>query len=70
MSENWLLTDLWSFYTYPPTNYKEHEHLQETVDQLQQELFRLESQKDDYKIKADLLERELQDVLQKVSNPL
>lgn len=44
---------------------RKHEHLQETVDQLQQELFRLESQKDDYKIKADLLERELQDVLQK-----
>lgn len=49
---------------------RKHEHLQETVDQLQQELFRLESQKDDYKIKADLLERELQDVLQKVSSPL
>ncbi|XP_071846791.1 protein Hook homolog 3-like isoform X2 [Apostichopus japonicus] len=44
---------------------RKHEHLQETVDQLQEELFRLESQKDDFKIKADLLERELQDVLQK-----
>lgn len=46
---------------------RKHDHLQDTVDQLQEELFRMESQKDDYKIKADLLERELQDVLQKVS---
>ena len=40
--------------------------MQQMVEELQEENFRLENQRDDSQIKTDMLEREIQDLNEKV----
>ncbi|XP_041475501.1 protein Hook homolog 3-like isoform X2 [Lytechinus variegatus] len=44
---------------------RRYQHLQVTVEQLQEEMFRMESTRDDYRIKVDMLERENMELVHK-----
>ncbi|XP_071799501.1 protein Hook homolog 3-like isoform X1 [Asterias amurensis] len=44
---------------------RRHQHLQQTVEEFQEENFRLENQKDDLQIRVDILEREVVEISQK-----
>ncbi|XP_013415210.1 protein Hook homolog 3 isoform X2 [Lingula anatina] len=57
-------SSLWKLDTSTPAG-RRFQNLQNQVEQLQEELFRAETVRDDHKIKIELLEKELQDQKQK-----